>query len=111
MANLRVTTELHQLLRDTAKRYALDVSEVIRITARGIRNGRPVVHFPVTETYYRNPGEVIRVRDFTMPEGIEPEEFRRLLAMRCMEELQKPRRERKPRPEIEGIDYIVEEQE
>lgn len=90
MSNLRVTPELHQLLRDTAKHTGLDVSDVIRKTALGIRRGRAVVRFEIPETYHRRPAEAIRVRDFTMPEGIEPEEFRRLLAMRCMEELNKP---------------------
>lgn len=90
MGNLRVTTELHQLLRDTAQHVGLDVSDVIRRTARWIRNGRHVVHFEIQETYYKNPGEVIRCRNFNMPEGIEPEEFRRLLAMRCMEAMNKP---------------------
>jgi hypothetical protein len=90
MGNLRVTPELHQLLRDTAKHTGLDVCGVIRKTAIGIRRGRAVVRFEIPGTYYRKPAEAIRVRDFTMPEGIEPEEFRRLLAMRCMEELRKP---------------------
>jgi hypothetical protein len=109
MGSLRVTADLHRLLKETASHTKLDVSDVIRRTVRGILNGRPVVRFAIGEMYYRKPAETIRVREFTMPAGIDPEEFRRLLAMRCLEELQKPGREQKPRPEIEGIDYIVEE--
>lgn len=90
MGSLRVTPELHQLLRDTAKHTGLDVSDVIRKTALGIQRGRAVVRFEIPEVYHRKPGEAIRVRDFDIPEGVEPEEFRRLLAMRCMEELSKP---------------------
>lgn len=90
MSNLRVTPDLHQLLRDTAKHTGLDVSDVIRKTALGIRRGRAVVRFDIPKVYHEKPAEAIRVRDFTIPEGIEPEEFRRLLAMRCMEELNKP---------------------
>ena len=90
MGSLRVTPELHQLLRDTAKHTGLDVSDVIRKTALGIRRGRSVVRFEIPEVYHRKPAETIRIRDFAIPEGIEPEEFRRLLAMRCKEELSKP---------------------
>jgi hypothetical protein len=110
MGSLRVTPELHQLLRDTAQHVGLDVSDVIRRAARGIENGRPVVRFEVSPAYYEKPAEVIRVRGFDMPAGIDPAEFRRLLALRCLEELRKPKRERKHRPEIEGIDYIIEDQ-
>jgi hypothetical protein len=90
MGSLRVTPELHQLLRDTATHTGLDVSDVIRKTALGIQRGRAVGRFEVSPAYYEKPAEVSRVRDFATPEGIEPEEFRRLLAMRCMEELKKP---------------------
>ena len=91
MGSLKVTPELHQLVRDTAKHTGLDVCGVIRKTAIGIRRGRSVVRFEIPKVYHQKPTETIRVRDFTIPEGIEPEEFRRLLAMRCMEELNKPK--------------------
>lgn len=111
MGNLRVTADLHQLLRDTAAHTGLDVSDVIRKTALGIRRGRAVVRFEISKAYYRKPGEAIRIRDFTMPEGIEPEEFRRLLAMRCMEELNKPKANRPEFPSPAEGGYIVENEE
>lgn len=107
MANLRVTAELHNLLRRTAAYTGLDVSDVIRKTALGISRGRAVVHFAVDAMYHEKPTEVLKVRGLELPEGIDPDEFRRLLAMRCMEELSRP----KPVPltfrEREGIDYVV----
>lgn len=110
MGSLKVTPSLHCLLQRTSEHVRLPVSDVIRITLRGIVNGRPVVHFPVKDIYYKHPNMALRVREFDLPDWIEPEEFRRLLAMRCMEELRKGMREQKPHPEIEGIDYIVEDQ-
>ena len=111
MATIRVTEALHQLIKRTARHVGLVDSVVIRKTARGITRGRPVVHFDVSEMYYQNPEKVIRVRDFTMPPGITPEEFRKLLAMRCMEELAK---KPMPRPDYPGPKeggYIIEETE
>lgn len=107
MANLRVTPELHQLLRATADHVGLDVSDVIRRTARWISKGRAVVRCDVEKMYYDKPAEVIRVRGFQMPAGYTPAEFRRLLACRCFEELQKPKVEPPTFPEVEGVDYIV----
>lgn len=110
-ATFRVTKELHRLLKQTAKHTGLDVSDIIRRTARGVQRGRAVVQFDITELYYKHPGEVIRVRGFAMPEGVQPETFRRLLAMRCMEELNK----RDTRPDLpgpkEGKYIIIEETE
>jgi hypothetical protein len=111
MSTFRVTEELHHLITRTALHVGLDASTVIRKTARGIRRGRPVVHFHCAESYYKNPVKVIRVRDFTMPPGIEPEQFRKLLAMRCMEELQKQKITLPTFREVEGVDYIVEDTE
>ena len=111
MGSLRVTPELHQLLRDTAQHVGLDVSDVIRRTARGISKARPVVRFDVAKAYYEKPAEVIRVRDFTTPAGIDPAEFRILLACRCFEELRKPMVEPPTFPEREGVDYILEDNE
>lgn len=111
MGSLRVTPELHQLLRDTAKHTGLDVCGVIRKTAIGIRRGRSVVRFEVAKAYYEKPTEAIRVRGFAMPEGIEPEEFRRLLAMRCMEELKKPKVTLPEFPSPAEGGYIVENEE
>ncbi len=111
MSTFRVTEELHNLITRTALHVGLDASTVIRKTARGIRRGRPVVLFHVSEMYYKNPGKVIRVRDFSMPPGIDPEQFRKLLAMRCMEELQKTKMHRPQFREVEGVDYIIEETE
>jgi hypothetical protein len=111
MGSIRVTPDLHRLLRDTAAHTGLDVSDVIRKTALGIRRGRAVVRCEVPKTYYEKPAEVIRIRDFAMPEGIEPEEFRRLLAMRCMEELNKPKAARPEFPSPAEGGYIVENEE
>lgn len=108
MGNLRITADLHRLLQEAALHNGLDVSDVIRTTARGIQNGRPVVHFPVEKKYYERPGRVIRVRNFSVPDWLGPVEFRRLLAMRCMEELQKVSAKRPKFREVEGVDYIVE---
>lgn len=110
MSTLRVTAELHRILRETAENAGLDVCDIIRRVARGIMRGRPVVHSNVTEMYYKNPGEVIRVRDFTIPAGTSPEEFRKILAARCLEALEK----RQPKPDYPGPKeggYIVEEAE
>jgi len=111
MGSLRVTPALHQLLRDTAQHVGLDVSDVIRRITRGIQNGRRVVRIEILKTYYEKPAEVIRVRGLNIPAGIDPAEFRRLLACRCMEELQKPKQEPPTFPEREGVDYILEDNE
>jgi len=111
MANLRVTPELHQLLRATADHVGLDVSDIIRRTARWINKGRAVVRDEIEKMYYEKPTEVIRVRGFELPAGYTPAEFRRLLACRCFEELQKPKAEPPKFPEREGVDYILESSE
>ena len=107
MPNIRITTALHDLLRKTAAHRKMDVSEVIRRAANGIRNNRPVVHFELQEMYHEKPDTVLKVRGLVMPE-IQPDEFRKLLALRCLEELSRPETIKRT-PEIpEQAGYILE---
>lgn len=66
--NIRITTALHYLLRKTAAHRKMDVSEVIRRAANGIRNNRPVVHFELPEVYHEKPDTVLKVRGLVMPD-------------------------------------------
>ena len=106
--NIRITTALHDLLRQTAAHTALDVSEVIRRTANGIRNNRAVVHFDLQKMYHEKPEMVLKVRGLDMPD-IPAEEFRRLLAFRCLEELSKPVSRKRVKEDPAEAGYILDE--
>ena len=108
MPNIRVTSALHDLLRQTAEHTTLEVSDIIRRTANGIRNNRAVVHFDLQKMYHEKPETVLKVRGLVMPE-IQPDEFRKLLAMRCLEELSKPVSRKRTKDEPAKAGYILDE--
>ena len=105
--SLRVSPELKALLEQTARHLGIDISEVVRACTIGIANGRPVIPRDLQEMYYKNPSEVMTFRNLRAT-SLAPEEFRRLLALRCLEELSRPT---KPHPVpalVEGVDYVME---
>lgn len=111
--NLKVSRGLKALVLMTARRCRIPVSDVLRATARGILNGRPVIQFTIDNRITAAGREQLPIRGLSLPEGVEPAEFRRLLALRCMEELRKPRRAAaqnfpKLRRGLDG-DYLLEE--
>lgn len=108
MPNIRITSALHDLLKQTAAHRKMDVSEVIRRTANGIRNNRTVVHFELQNMYHEKPETVLKVRGLIMPD-IPPAEFRRLLALRCLEELAKPETVKRKQEIPEQCGYILDE--
>lgn len=107
-ATLRISRELDELLKRTAKHANCPETTVIRRTAIGIDRGRPVVEREIENVLYKT-GPVVKQFNFALP--VEAGEFRRLLALRCLEELDHKPRIRRSFAEEAGIDYIVEEME
>lgn len=107
--SIRVSPELKALLEQTARHLGIDVSDVVRAFTIGVANGRPVIQRKLQDVYYKNPCIVMPFRNLRQT-NLTPEEFRRQLALRCMEELSRPA---KPQPAprlIEGIDYVMDKE-
>jgi hypothetical protein len=66
-----------------------------------------VVHFELLEVYHKKPDTVLKIRGLVMPE-IDKQEFRKLLAMRCLEELSKPETIKRTPETPEQAGYILE---
>lgn len=106
--SLRVSEELKQLLVRTARHTGISVAEILKRTRRGIIRKRAVIPCGITAVYYKSGPDIIPVREFTLPDGCSPERFRRTLAARCLEALDKP--PCKPLPDtgkIAGKDYVI----
>lgn len=89
-STIRFNDELATLLQKTARHVDKSESDVVRATAVFIRNGKTVEQTDVPETLYKTGGEIVKNFRFSLPD-IPPEEFRRILAARCLIELQKPK--------------------
>lgn len=107
MYSVRVTPTLKQLLERTAKHIGADVSFVIRKADRGIRRGRRnVIRRALPETYYSSGSEIIPVRGLEQPD-MPLDEYRKKLALRCLEELRKPEYVPYQTPLTANKDYFV----
>lgn len=93
-STLRMTEELAELIRRTAATLPGgdkgNESTVVRRTVIGIERGRAVVEREIAESLYKS-GPVVKNFAFGLPK-MDPRDFRRLLALRCMEEMEKPRK-------------------
>lgn len=110
MASIRVSPELKELLTKVAKKADKDVSFVVRIASRRIKNNH-VIGKQIDEAYYKNNlTEIIPLWKFQNPSQ-SPEDFRRLLACVLLEELEKVYKPMKTASThlVAGVDYIVEE--
>ena len=85
--SLHVSKELHQLLKGTAKHAGVEISDVIRRVGNGVRRGQDIPRTDIPESLYKRPSVCITIRNFALPHGVQPEDFRRLLAAHCMQEL------------------------
>lgn len=108
---LRVTAELRQLVLDCARHCGVAVSDVLRCTAAGIRSGRLVRQLLIDDCMTSSGEYRLPVRGMVLPEGMALPEFRRVLALRCMEELAKPKKVLPVSPLREGVDYILVKEE
>ncbi len=109
---LKVSPSLDELLRRAAAHRGKSVSEFCRIVRRGILRNRPVVQREIDEVYNQPCLALLRIRNFELPRNCSESEFRRQLALRCLEELGKPADPPAPVFEaVEGKDYIVEAME
>jgi len=79
---LKLTVELADALRRAAKHCEITPTEMVRCTAVGIRNGRPVIQREFPECITKCGEVILPVRDFKLPDGIEQKDFRRLRYLR-----------------------------
>lgn len=107
VALLRLSAELRQLVRECAQHCGVTVSDVLRCTAAGVRSGRLVIQKEISDCITRSGMCSLPVRGMTLPEGYPLAEFRRVLALRCLEELAKPKKSAPASPLREGVDYIL----
>ena len=86
---LRVPEWLSKLVRDCAAHCGLDVSDVVRRTARwASRNpGRGMSHIQLKG---ERVTKVIRARDVELPDGMTPERLRNALAAPYGEAMKRP---------------------
>ena len=111
MYSIRMTPTLKRLLERTAKHIGEDVSFVIRQADRGIRRGRRnVLRRTLPESYYGSGGEIIPVRGLVQPD-MPLDEYRKQLALRCLEELRKPEYVPYQTPLTVNKDYFVNNEE
>ena len=106
---LKLTIELANVLRKAAKHCEITPTEMVRCTAVGIRNERPVIQRDFSECITKCGEVIFPVREFNLPDGIEQKDFRRLLYLRCMEELDKPKRPIPNFAERPGTDYLIDQ--
>lgn len=105
---LRLSAELRQLVSDCARHCGVTVSDVLRCTAAGMRSGRLVIQKEIPDCM-TTPGTFrLPVRGMMLPDEVPLDEFRRVLALRCMEELDKPQKAVPVSALREGIDYIID---
>lgn len=104
---LRVTAELQQLIANCATHCGVTVSDVLRCTAAGLRSGRPVIQRDFNKRMTNAGNLRLPVRGWALPDGFPLDEFRRVLALRCLEELAKPRAAAPVTHLREGIDYVL----
>lgn len=87
---IRMSDELYLLVLRTAEHAGRKPSEVLRVIVRNYIGSRPVAQFEIRETCYKPGNIVMTVRKVTEPVRADSD-FRRYIARRCMEELDKKR--------------------
>ena len=106
---LRVTPELREVVDKCAAHTGLTVSEICRAVACGIRRGRLVKQIQIEECYTNSGTEIIGVRGgVEIPDMCTEKRFRKVLYIRCMEELAKPPKAPLRVVAVLGVDYIAE---
>ena len=106
---IRVTPELREVVDKCAKHTGWKVSELCRAVACGIRRGRAVKQIHVDECYTKSGSSIIGVRGgMTLPDMCTERRFRKVLYIRCMEELAKPAHFAPKVEAVAGVDYMVE---
>ena len=110
IGTIRCTDALKSVVERTAAKYGLPISEVVRCTARRyLHGGKPVTGFPVPKAVTEPGGEFLRIAGgITIPDMCTERHFRKVLYLRCMEELAKPETPRFTPQSVEGVDYVVE---
>ena len=108
---LRVTEPLRKLVQDTASHCSVSVSDVLRCTAAGIRSGRLVIQKEISDCITKSGACGLPVRGLTLPADVSAADFRRVLALRCLEELAKPKKGLPVTSLREGVDYILAKEE
>lgn len=108
---LRVTESLRKLVQDTASHCSVSVSDVLRCTAAGVRSGRIVIQKEISDCITKSGACSLPVRGLMLPADVSAADFRRVLALRCLEELAKPKKELPGTSLREGVDYILIEEE
>ena len=105
---LRMTPELADLLTRTAAHIHATETAIVLATAAGIRNGRNVIQRDL-EKCMTKAGSIRKSYRMGLP--CPQGEFRRVLALRCYEELEKPVRRYRPNipPGVEWIEENIEE--
>lgn len=106
ITSIRVTPEMKSLLDEVARYRNRSVSFILRAVARGIVRRRTVSPIEVPEPYYKSGEVIVPCKELTV--SVPMEEFRRVLYIRCREELMKP--PEKPVPAfsaVAGRDYII----
>lgn len=105
---LRMTEALRDLITKTAAHVNMTPSDVIRATCVGIRHGRSVIPREIAAEYYESGDQIMTFKGLDFPE-IERNEFRRAIALRCFEALDKPaaRKYTPPAGMVQGVDYII----
>lgn len=87
---IRMSDELYLLVLRTAEHVGRKPSEVLQIIVRNYIVNRGVAQFEIRETCYKPGNMVMTVRKVTEPVKAD-NDFRRYIARRCMEELDKKR--------------------
>jgi|GEM_PF-5610212 integrase len=108
-ARLRVSRELAELVRRTAAHTGLEEATIFRACALYLRRGKRSTK-KIDKMYYSNNRVVKSIRNFTLPVGVTATDFRKTLAGRCLDALNKPSGAMPVRPEQQGVDYIVIEE-
>lgn len=85
---IRMTKALHNHIKATADHVGKSKSYVLQSICRSYLNSRPVVHFNVSELYYKPGEDVVSVRGVN-GKIVADDEFRKYIYRRCQEERQK----------------------
>lgn len=106
---IRVTPELREVVDKCAAHTGREISEICRAVACGIRRGRFVKQVEIENCYTNSGTEIIGVRGgMEIPDMCTERRFRKVLYLRCMEELAKPAHIAPKVEAVAGVDYTVE---
>ena len=85
---IRMTKALHNHIQATADHVGSNMADVLRAVCRSYLDSRPVVHFNVSELYYKPGEDVVSVRGVN-GKIVADDEFRKYIYRRCQEEREK----------------------